>query len=170
MKIARALAVAVTVCTLACDPSPVGIELPPPALQASRLQSQATAGSLVRCTPLPYDSVTQAIGPEGGTLTVGIHKLVVPPLALTNTVNITAVAPSDTVNLVRFGPNGLVFQHPAFLVMSYANCKVRLIDSPRIAQVTDGLDLLAYVLSLNDFLTKRVIGQLNHFSGYAMSW
>src|SRR6266511_5945422 len=91
----------------ACDRPPTGVDLPTPALEASRLRLQATAGALVRCTPLPYDSVTQAIGPEGGALAVGTHKLVVAPLALTDTVSITAVAPSDTVNWVRLQPDGL---------------------------------------------------------------
>src|SRR5881398_1366762 len=77
------------------DPSPVGIE--PPMLAA-----QKVGGShLIACTPLAYDSVTQVIGPAGGFLVAGGHVLVVDSLALSSPVSITAVAPSQSVNLVR---------------------------------------------------------------------
>src|SRR5436189_182370 len=66
--------------------------------------------SLVACRPLPYDSVTQTIGPAGGVIEVRRNWLVVPRGALSAPVTITAVAPSDTVSMVRFQPEGLRFQ------------------------------------------------------------
>ena len=57
------------------------------------------AGGLLTCSPLPYDSATQVIGPLGGTIQVGMDTLVVPAGALLAPVAITMVAPSDTVNL-----------------------------------------------------------------------
>jgi hypothetical protein len=129
-----ALLVGATAVVLSCgDPSPVGLGSRRPAPQANLLDSLLGtvldhARGLVHCSPLPYDSVTKTIGPEGDTIQVGPHTLRVPPGALGGPVSITAVAPSDSINRVDFQPEGLVFQQPASLVLSYANCDV---SSPR---------------------------------------
>lgn len=127
------------------------------------------AAGLVPCSPLPADSVTQTVGPSGGTIGVGPHVLVIPPGALAAPVAITAVAPSDLVNHVRFGPEGLAFHRPAMLRMSYANCHALQIRAPqRIAYTTDGLDIISYLPSLDAVGT--VAGRLEHFSTYAVAW
>ena len=64
------------------DPSSVGVDLstlPPPPPLAARARSPS---GLVSCTPLPYDSVTQVIGPAGGLIVVGPHVLWVDTMAL----------------------------------------------------------------------------------------
>ena len=128
-------------------------------------------GGLLKCSPLPADSESQVIGPDGGTLTVGPHTLTVPAGALTAPTLITGVVRSDTVNAVRFSPQGLVFQEPARLVMSYANCG--LLESlipKRIAYTTDDLFILEIIPSLDNVLNRTVTGQVSHFSQYAMAW
>jgi len=60
------------------DPSAVDIDPAPPLLAvASKPPSGGTggSGSLVSCSKLPYDSVTQVIGPAGGLIAVGPHFL-----------------------------------------------------------------------------------------------
>src|SRR5437879_2983229 len=137
--------------------------------------------SLVSCRPLPYESVTQTIGPEGGVLEVRRDWLVVPRGALQDTVSITAVAPSDTLALVRFQPEGLRFQKTAFLVVAYDNCRVKRGVTPRIAHVTDAFDVIEFLpavaASPDDPRFKkvhkghqRVVGELQHFSNYAVAW
>lgn len=126
---------------------------------------------LLTCTPLAYDSVTQTIGPEGGTLQVGVQTLWVPPGALDTPVSITAVAPPDTVNRVRFQPEGLTFQQPVALVMGYGNCDLLGSTLPkRIAYTTDALQILDYLPSLDDLGSQTVRGWLRHFSDYAIAW
>ncbi len=126
---------------------------------------------LLTCTPLPSDSVTQTIGPEGGTLLVGVDALTIPPGALDSAVTITAVAPSDTVNRVQFQPEGLTFQQPASLTMSYANCNLLGLTLPKqIAYTTDLLAILYYLPSVDDQASQTVTGQLQHFSDYALAW
>jgi len=151
-------------------PSPVGVDLAPPGIQAFRLRLPPGGNGLVQCIPLAYDSVTQVIGPEGGELNVGPHTLDVPPGALGDTVSITAVAPSDIVRWIRFKPEGLVFRQPASLSMSYKNCKTRGTQSPRIARVSDSLNVQEYLFSATDQWAKWVIGDLQHFSNYAVAW
>src|SRR5207249_6637845 len=83
------------------DPSPVGVE--PPSLAAQKVGG----GHLISCIPAAYDSVTQVIGPAGGFLVAGGHVPVVDSLALSSPVKVPAVAPSQSVNLIRFRPERL---------------------------------------------------------------
>jgi len=126
---------------------------------------------VVRCTPSAYDSVTQTVGPGGGTIHVGTTTLSVPAGALDSAVRITAVAPSDTLSHVRFEPQGLTFRQPASLTMSYANCNtIQSTDPRRIAYTTEALRILEYLLSVDDVSTQTVTGELHHFSDYAIAW
>src|SRR5688572_32097783 len=50
---------------------------------------------LLACTPLPSARTEQTVGPAGGTIVVGPHRLVVPAGALAAPVLITAEAPPD---------------------------------------------------------------------------
>lgn len=126
---------------------------------------------LLQCTPLPYDSTSQTIGPDGGTVQAGPHTLVVPAGALAEPTTITAVVTPGPVNAVRFGPGGLQFDQPAALTLSYANCDVLGSVLPkRIAYTSDVLEILDYLPSVDDLLAQRVTGELHHFSDYAVAW
>jgi hypothetical protein len=142
-----------------------------PAAQGDLLWPLGLLAGLLHCTPLPADSVSQLVGPGGGTIYVGPHSLVIPDGALGDTVTITAVAPSDTVNRVHFEPTGLAFQRTASLNMSYANCNLLGLPVPkRIAYIDDGFNILYYLLSVDHILTQSVRGRLDHFSEYAVAW
>ena len=177
-----ALAVAVTAAVLSCaDPSPVAVV--PPALTAQR----AAAHGLISCTPLPYDSVTKVIGPEGGWLVASGHVLLVDSLALSSPVSITAVAASDTLNLVRFQPEGLRFKPGthgigALVATNLDNCNVHPNQVLQVAHVSDSLNILDFLPSVTGsdsvVVTKYktylgslwVGGLLRHFSNYAVAW
>jgi len=126
---------------------------------------------LLQCTPLPYDSVTEIIGPEGGTIQVGPHTFTIPAGALDTAVAITAVTPSDTVNQIQFQPEGLVFNGFTTVVMSYANCNLLGSLLPlRIAYTSSDGAILDYLPSLDNGFTQTVRGKLQHFSEYAIAW
>jgi len=130
-----------------------------------------TVTGLVRCTPLSPESVSQTIGPLGGTLAVGPHRLFVPPGALDAPVEITAIAPADTVNRIRFEPQGLTFNQPVSLTMSYANCGALASLVPkRIAYTSDALAILELLPSVDNLAAGTVTGRLQHFSDYAIAW
>jgi len=126
---------------------------------------------LLKCSPLPKDSSTETIGPWGGVLTVGPHTFVVPAGALSHNVTITAVLSADTVNAITFKPEGLQFQRPAYLTMSYANCNLlgRLLPK-HVAYTNDNYVILELLSSIDNLFTKRVTGQVHHFSHYAVAW
>ena len=126
---------------------------------------------LLKCTPMPAAWASKVIGPMGGTITVGPHSFRVPANALGRNVTITAFSPSDKVNRIHFEPTGLKFDKPASLTMSYANCNILGILLPKhIAYVDGNLNILYYLLSVDNLLAKKVTGQVDHFSEYAAAW
>lgn len=142
-----------------------------PADSAALLGRLPLLGSLLTCEPLPAARVAQAIGPEGGVLWIGPHRLVVPRGALTRTVTLTAEIRSERVNSVDFGPDGLRFERPVALTMSYANCPlVRNILPKRIAYTSDALRILALLRSFDNLLARQVTAPVDHFSRYAIAW
>jgi hypothetical protein len=126
---------------------------------------------LLSCTPLAADSATQTIGPSGGTIEVGPHRLIVPPGALVSPVAITAIMPSDTLARVRLSPEGLQFAREAKLEMSYAHCLGAWIPVPRqIVYLDLDLSVLEILESLTNLLARKVSTDLDHFSDYAVAW
>lgn len=179
LRVLASLAVAVLVlATGSCssDQSPTGVTP-----DAVRLESTETPNSLLggllrptgllQCRPLPYASTTKTIGPDGGVIQVGPHALWIPAGALGRDVTITAEAPSDDVNTVVLSPHGLEFERSAWLTMSYANCNlVAWLLPKRIAYTDNLLNVLYYLLSLDNLWTRQVTGKVDHFSRYAVSW
>jgi len=161
-----------TVVVLSCgEPSPVGVAPPVPPRQALLGTSLLQGSGLLTCSPLAYDSVTATIGPDGGTIRVGPHALAIPAGALALPTTITAVVPSDSVNVVQFQPEGLQFSRDVALTMSYANCNLLGSLAPKyIVHTTDALQILEYLPSVDDLFTGTVTGQLQHFSDYAIAW
>jgi hypothetical protein len=157
--------------TISCgNPSPTE-DAAASAPRADLLGSPLGGMGLVGCSPLPYDSVTQTIGPAGGTIVVGPHHLTIPAGALSQSVTITAVAPSDTINLLQFKPQGLEFARPALLAMSYANCGLVTHVLPgHIAYTTDALQILELIPGLDLILSQQVEAPIHHFSHYAVAW
>jgi len=153
------------------DRSPLGVPSQAPTPHDALIGNPLAPTGLLACQPLLYDSTTQTIGPEGGTIQIGAHSLVIPAGALASPTTITAVVASGPVNAVRFQPEGLQFEQTAYLTMSYANCDVLGSLAPkRIAYTTDALGILEYLLSADDLFAQRVTGELHHFSEYAIAW
>jgi hypothetical protein len=127
---------------------------------------------LLKCSQLPADTETATIGASGGTLTIGPHTLRIPAGALTSPVTITgSIVQGGKVNGVHFEPEGLQFQQTAYLTMSYANCNLLGSLAPkRIAYTTDALQVLEYLLSVDNLFSRKVTGQVHHFSDYVVSW
>ena len=168
-QLRRAALVITAAALLGCGEPPLGPVPPPP--QASLIGSILQATGLLGCAPMPTATATQTVGTAGGVIRIGPHKLSIPAGALDAPVTITATAPSDSVNRVRFQPKGLVFRRSATLTMSYANCNLLgKILPKRVAYTDDALNILSYVLSLDNLFAKNVTGRVNHFSNYAIAW
>jgi len=172
MKAVRALAVLVLVLLVSqsCKEAPTSAPAVQP--QADLIGSLLGPTGLLKCSDLPYASSTATIGVAGGTISAGPHTLVIPPGALSAPTAITMTAPRGLgVNAVKFQPEGLQFAVPAVLTMSYSNCSLLgKILPKRIAYTDDNLNIITYLLSLDNLLSKRVTGKVNHFSDYVVAW
>jgi hypothetical protein len=125
---------------------------------------------LVRCRPQHPDIAVQRIGSSGGRIDVGPYSLTVPAGALSRRVFIVArIRSGESVNVVELQPDGLVFEKPALLSMTYSNCVVDDDDVLRIAHVDDNYRILSY-LETTQGGSQRLLGQLEHFSNYAVAW
>ena len=154
---------------LSCaEPAPVAplLDVPRPVFSTGR----GPSSGLLRCRPMAYDSVTMVIGPAGGDIKVSRHVLSISGGTLKQRTTITAVAPSDTLNRIRFKPEGLVFNKPVVLVMSYANCMLDASSPREIVYTDDHLKILQHVPSRDDPAGKRVAALLTHFSQYGVAW
>jgi hypothetical protein len=120
---------------------------------------------------MPTASAQGWIGPDGGSLQVGPHTLVIPRGALRRPVLIRAVAPTDNVNRVTFEPHGLEFERSARLTMSYENCGGLGVLLPRRIVYLDGrLNILEVLESVTSLREREVSARLEHFSDYALAW
>jgi hypothetical protein len=125
---------------------------------------------LLLCSRQPYAITTQSIGPKGGVIRVGSHTLQIPGNAVTGTVRITAEQVSGSTNSVRFSPEGLRFQKPATLTMSYENCALVLLQK-KIVYTDEKLKILEVLTATLDlFKKKQVTAPIDHFSRYAVAW
>lgn len=124
---------------------------------------------LLSCTTQPQVRTTQVVGPNGGVILVGTHRLVIPAGALKRATTITAEQVPGRVNSVRFLPEGLRFDRPATLSLSYANCS-RLLLLKRVVYVDELLRILELLPSLDNRADRTVTGTVRHFSRYAVAW
>lgn len=172
-KAVRALAVLLVVCfAFACtEHSPTSVPAAP-AAQPDLIGGLLSATGLLRCSDLPAAQSSAMIGPDGGKISAGPHTLVIPSGALSAPTQITMTLQTGRgVNAVQFQPEGLHFNRPASLTMSYANCSIISFLLPKkIVYTSDALQILETLLSLDNIFTRKVTGQVNHFSDYVVGW
>ena len=124
---------------------------------------------LLACSEQPYAVARQSIGPNGGVLRVGSHTLQIPGNAVSETVLITAEQIPGKTNSVRFSPEGLQFEKPAVLTMSYENCAVVLLQK-KIVYTTEELKILEVLKSFDLFRSRSVSAPIDHFSRYVVAY
>lgn len=126
---------------------------------------------LMKCTATGYGYSGSTIGPNGGTIKVGKHKLEIPRGALTRTVFISMTMSADTLNSVQLQPEGLVFATPVTLTLDYSNCTGLGLLLPKSIVYTDNqFHILQILTSLDDKVGKKVSAHLQHFSRYAVAY
>jgi hypothetical protein len=128
-----------------------------------------TVTDLLLCSPQPYAVTTKTIGPDGGVIAVGTHALVIPKNALSKKTTIKAEQMRGTTNSLRFSPEGLRFQKPAVLTMTYKNCALVLLPK-KIVFTTEQFKILEVLRSLDLFKSKTVTAPIDHFSRYALAY
>jgi hypothetical protein len=124
---------------------------------------------LVSCNVRTTYSASANIGPAGGVLWVGPHRLYVPPKALSQTVSISAVAPRGNYVQIQFEPEGLQFQRPTMLTMSYRDCSLLSPLRLKIVYVDDTFDILEVLPTVVNVLTRTANAPVDHFSRYMLA-
>jgi hypothetical protein len=124
---------------------------------------------LLVCEAQPYAVAEKTVGPDGGSLRIGRHRLEIPGGALASQVRITGEQVSGSVNSVRLSPEGLHFAKPARLTLSYDNCaSVRLLK--RVAYTSELFKILEVPPSEDYPKYEYVTGEIDHFSRYAVAY
>ena len=159
-----------------CSPGTLGPEdsSAPAGLPVGQSVRDASADSLstvdlLLCSPQRYAITTRVVGPKGDKDKVGSHLLTIPAGALSENVTIVAEQLTDSVNSVRFGPEGLTFALPAQLTMSYGNCE-SVGRSKKLVYTDEQLKLLEVLNSDDKPQTKIVTSPIDHFSRYAVAY
>lgn len=125
---------------------------------------------LLTCSRQPYASTTRVIDRNGGEIRVGSHRLVIPRDALRKKTAITAEQIPGSTNSVRFSPEGLRFQKPAELTMSYGNCLTSFLKK-KIVYTDEGLSILELLKKSKDYPKyDYVTSPIDHFSRYAVAY
>jgi hypothetical protein len=122
------------------------------------------------CAPQTYAVASGVIGPTGGLLKAGKHRLWVPPGALKDPVLITMEIPSGYTNRVVLRPAGLKFNRDYLphLVMSYTDCSVKDASSQRIAYINEKLGTIEPAPTEPDPSSMTVDGSLAYFPDYLL--
>jgi hypothetical protein len=176
-RIAAGLMVVVLSFGAGCTNDDAPMEPPSPPAAGTRsemilggdLFTQLKDFRLLSCTTQPQVRTTQVVGPQGGAILIGTHRLVIPSGALKQPVTITAEQVSGRVNSVRLLPEGLRFERPVTLTLSYANCSP-LLPLKRVVYVDELLRVLELLPSLDNLDDRTVTGSIRHFSRYAVAW
>lgn len=124
---------------------------------------------LVTCNVRTTHTASADIGPMGGVLWVGPHRLVVPPYALRERVRISAVAPKGQYVQIQFEPEGLQFRKPTLLTMSYSECSLLSPLRLKIVYVNDRLEILEVLPTVTSLLTRTANAPVDHFSRYMLA-
>jgi hypothetical protein len=124
---------------------------------------------LVSCNVRTTHTASEEIGPEGGILWVGPHRLYVPPKALRERVRISAIAPRGNYVQVQFEPAGLEFHRPTLLSLSYRDCSLFSPWRLRVVYVDDTLEILEVLPTLTSILTRTANAPVDHFSRYMLA-
>jgi hypothetical protein len=112
---------------------------------------------------------TQVVDWRGGVVVFGSNTLVIPPGALDGPVTITATAPAGQALIAQFEPEGLRFDIPAQVVLSYQGCT--LPDSmAHIDYINDShTSVLEMEPSTIQTPQQLIVAPISHFSVYAVA-
>ena len=122
------------------------------------------------CDPLQYTGEVRIVGPEGADMSIGPHKLRIPPGALTERVVITGVMPVSLLVSVQLSPHGLQLAPGVKLDLSYKHCVQPEGYEYRVAYIDANGNVLEWPVSTNYSQYGEVTADIDHFSKYAVAY
>jgi hypothetical protein len=129
------------------------------------------ASTLLMCEPKPYEAETAIIGPEGGEIAFGPHKIKIPKGALSEPTVVTAEALSSLLVSAEFSPHGLVFDKKVELELSYKGCYLPSdFRTLRAVYLDDADNIIEWPWALDFRRGDKVVARIDHFSKYAVAY
>ena len=168
-KVAALALLAVTLFA-GCSRTPMGVEVEnEPAEPQLLTRSSSISGSPLMSSGTLY---TEAIisADTGGVLTLLDVTLSIPEEAVPNDTLFSISIPDPNVFYNEFGTDGLVFDNPVEVTMSYRDADLSGIDEStiRIVWVNESTGKFHDVQCEIDFDNQTVTGSLDHFSAYGL--
>lgn len=122
------------------------------------------------CQPLSYSADTRIIGPEGGAIGIGPHRLEIPAGALAQYTVITGELPVSTQVGVKLSPHGLEFLKDVVLEIDYSHCYTPEKFFFEMVYVDDDNNILERPYSWDLKSEGEVVGLIDHFSRYVIAY
>ncbi len=98
--------------------------------------------ALVQCQLKSYKGGARVIGPGGGVVTIGPHKITIPPGALRISLVVYGEVHVANHVVVELSPHGLQMSAPAILELAYGTCQSG--NGLEVAYVDNNLDVISY--------------------------
>jgi hypothetical protein len=122
---------------------------------------------MIGCTPRDPQYGAATIGPSGGELDIGPHRLIIPPGALQQFVEVSGTVTEDSASpRIDLEPHGLQFNRPAGLILDASNCT----DVPDIVYINEVGVISDPILAVYSTLWHTIAAPINHFSGYMVAF
>jgi hypothetical protein len=120
------------------------------------------------CEPDDYQAETKIIGPDGGEINIGRHRLIIPRGALEENTVITGEAPVSLLIEVELSPHGTVFLKQPKLQLDYSHCFLPSDYPYRVAYINNGEHILEFPVSVDKGGIVEAL--IWHFSRYAVAY
>ena len=178
-KFASLLAPASLCCVamIACAGDPASPVASTPASSASHTRQllgmglgNAHLGSSRSCDTHVASIDVGVFGPQGGTLTFGTSRLIIPGGSLHDTVTISATIPDGDASRVEFRPQGLRFAKPAGLLLDTSGCSTVDTVAPSVVYLSESGEVVETIPAVYDPHWHTIAAPIAHFSGYAIAF
>lgn len=148
-----------------CSESPLNSSTPE---EPVLLTKAACADGVAKVVNLYVED--QISSEKGGVLTLADVTLEIPPGAVPNDTTYSIFIPDDEVFYNEFGTDGLVFDVPVTVTMSYRDADLSAVDEStiRIGYFNEATGQFEDLECRVDFVNKTVTATLSHFSAYGL--
>jgi len=113
---------------------------------------------------------TALIGPLGGVVMHGDHRVIIPAGALSQTVEISFSVPDSDTLMFDLAPHGTQFNVPIILEFEYDNADLAGVNESalQVGYYNDSTGAWDSMPTTVDTVNDVIIGQTTHFSRYAI--
>lgn len=123
-----------------------------------------SSGQPVACTVPAALTGSALIGPSGGELDVGPHRLIIPPGALTAVTLVSGTVPAGSTIRIDFEPEGLQFKKPAGLILDASSCA----GVPNVVYLNEDGGIEEHIEAIFSNWWHTIAAPIDHFSGYML--